>query len=57
MAEGSKAKRPKPKPKRAEKLSQKEQSERFIETARALESDESGDSFTRAVRRILPRSS
>ena len=34
-------------------LSQKEQSERFKETARELEADEGGESFERSVGRIL----
>jgi hypothetical protein len=42
----------KPKPKKAKKLSQKEQSERFKETARELEVDESGDAFELAMRRV-----
>ena len=43
----------KPNPKKATKLSQKEQSERFKETARELEADEGGESFERSVGRIL----
>jgi len=39
----------------AEKLSQKEQSERFIETARTLEADESGEAFERALEQIIPQ--
>ena len=35
-------------------LSQKEQSERFKETARELEVDQSGAEFGRALDRILP---
>jgi hypothetical protein len=48
----------KPKPKKAGKLSQKEQSERFKETARNLEVDESGKNFETALRGVLkPRAS
>ena len=36
----------------SKKMTQKEQSERFIETARKLEADESGEAFERAVRTI-----
>lgn len=42
----------KPSGKRKKKLSQKEQSERFKETARKLEVDESGEAFEDAMRRI-----
>ncbi|WP_156465198.1 hypothetical protein [Mesorhizobium sp. Root552] len=45
----------KPSGKKAKKLSQKEQSERFKETARKLEIDESGNEFEAVVRRILPK--
>lgn len=38
-----------PPEKKAKKLSQKEQSERFKQTARELEADESGASFEKAV--------
>lgn len=38
----------------SKKLSQKEQSERFIATARELEADESGEAFDRAVEVVLP---
>lgn len=44
----------KPPGKKTGKLSQKEQSERFKEAARELEADESGESFERAIARILP---
>ncbi len=44
---------PKPKPKKAGKLSQKEQSERFKEAARELEIDEFGKDFDRAVEQIV----
>jgi hypothetical protein len=43
---------PKPPGKKTGKLSQKEQSERFKETARALEADESGREFERTWTRI-----
>lgn len=42
---------------KAPKESQKEQSERFIETARKLESDESGKTFAKAFRVIVPKRS
>lgn len=44
--------KPKPTGKKAKALSQKEQSERFREAARELESDESGEAFERAIKRI-----
>lgn len=44
----------KPSGKKAKKLSQKEQSERFKEAARELDVDESGSDFERALGRILP---
>jgi hypothetical protein len=47
--------RPKPSGRKAKKLSQKDQSERFIETARELNADERKDPFERAIRAILPR--
>lgn len=47
----------KPSGKKAKKLSQKEQSERFKETARELEVDESGKPFDHAVSKILKRKS
>lgn len=43
--------------KKAKRLSQKEQSERFKETARELASQESGEAFARALDKILPSSS
>jgi hypothetical protein len=46
------ARRPKPSGRKAKKLSQQEQSERFIETARELEADESGKNFERALRAV-----
>jgi hypothetical protein len=44
---------PKPSGKKTKKLSQKEQSERFKETARKLGTDESGKAFDVAVKRVL----
>ena len=46
----------KPSGKKGKRLSQKEQSERFRETARTLEVDESGEAFESALRRIIPTS-
>lgn len=46
---GQKPKKP------SRKLSQKEQSERFIATARELEVNESGDAFEKAVGVVLPQ--
>lgn len=43
----------KPKPKRP-KLTDKRQSERFIEAARKLESDETGALFEAAIKTLLP---
>jgi len=44
------------KPKKpSRKLTQKEQSERFIATARELEADESGTAFDAAVAVVLPK--
>ena len=48
------APKPKPSGKTAGKLSQKEQSERFKETARELEADESGKAFNQAIDVIVP---
>ena len=45
----------KPTGKKAKRLSQKEQSERFKEAARELDVDESGEAFERALDRVLPR--
>lgn len=45
----------KPTGKKAKPLSQKEQSERFKETARELEADESGEAFNDALARVLPK--
>lgn len=50
MAKASAPKRAKPKP----KLTDKEQSERFIETARELGVDESGTAFDEAMEKIVP---
>jgi hypothetical protein len=56
MASGDKAdtgrKRRKP-----DKKTEKSQRERFIETARALDSDETGREFDKALGRIFPRKS
>ena len=51
MAEKPKAVRPKA------KEDQKEQSKRFIETARKLGVDESGQEFERALKQLFRRSS
>jgi hypothetical protein len=40
---------------KGEKLSQEEQSERFKETARELDADESGEAFERTFRKIVPQ--
>jgi hypothetical protein len=39
--------------KKAKKLSQKEQSERFKEAARNLDADETGEAFERTLRTII----
>jgi len=39
----------KPSGKKAKKLSQKEQSERFVETAQELSSDETGQAFEKVI--------
>lgn len=44
----------KPSGKKAKKLSQKEQSERFIKTARELDADESGSAFGKALQKLIP---
>lgn len=44
---------PKPSGKKAKKLSQKEQSERFIEAARIALADEGGENFERLVDIII----
>lgn len=49
----SKTKRPATKPSADDK--QKEQSARFMETARKLEADESGEAFKRLVEHALPK--
>lgn len=49
MAKAGAPKKAKPKP----KLSDKEQSERFKETARELGVDESGEDFERAASKIM----
>jgi hypothetical protein len=46
-----KAGRPRPKP---PMLKGKTQHERFVETAKSLEADESGEAFERAVKVIAP---
>lgn len=43
----------KPTGKKAKKLSQKEQSERFIKAARELEVDESGQTFLKVINKVL----
>ena len=46
-----------PKKKRAEpKLTDKEQSERFVRTARELEADETGENFERELGKIISTS-
>lgn len=45
----------KPSGKKKKTLSQKEQSGRFIETARTLEADESGEAFERALEHLVSR--
>jgi hypothetical protein len=47
--------RPKPTGKKAKRLSQKEQSERFKEAARELEADESGEAFERLMDEIASK--
>ena len=56
MAQTQKPKVPKPLAKRdaAKPKTQKEQSERFIKTALELGCDETGESFSRAIEKILP---
>jgi hypothetical protein len=47
--------RPRAKPKRkSRKNTDKEQSERFIEAARAIGVDETGKEFDRALKRLVP---
>jgi hypothetical protein len=50
MAQGEK---PKAKPKRSQKRSDKAQSGRFIEAARTLGVEETGESFERAFRAVV----
>ena len=45
---------PKKKPKPKKEDPDKEQSERFKETARKLEADKSGNLFERALRAVIP---
>lgn len=47
------AKKPGKKPKE-KKMTSKEQSERFKQTARDIEADESGESFERAFAKLIP---
>ncbi len=47
--------KPSPTGVKAKKLSQKEQSARFIETARELDADMAGARFDRAIDLILPK--
>ena len=42
-------------PKAKKKLSQAEQSKRFVETAKALGVDESGKSFEKAIKAVLTK--
>ncbi len=44
------------KPKRKEEQPEKSQRERFIETAREVEVDESGEAFERAIKKIAVKS-
>jgi hypothetical protein len=44
---------PKPTGKKAKKMTQKEQSERFIEAARKLEVDETGEAFEKAIQKVV----
>ncbi|HEY6630390.1 MAG TPA: hypothetical protein VIZ90_02965 [Rhizobiaceae bacterium] len=44
----------KPTGKKAVKLSQREQSERFKQAARELEADETGEAFEKAMKKVLP---
>lgn len=44
-------------PKKKRRDTQAKQSRRFVETARALEADESGKTFERALRAIAPAKS
>jgi hypothetical protein len=51
----AKAARPKAKESRKPKLSDKAQSERFIEAARELGIEKTGDEFSAAIERIVSR--
>lgn len=53
MAGKPKARDPKAHHPKRKKISQKEQSKRFVETARKIGVDETGDSFERAFRKIV----
>jgi hypothetical protein len=53
MAKAGTPKKAKPKP----KLTDKDQSERFIETAREIGVDESGKEFDRAIGRLINQKS
>ena len=50
MAKAGAPKKPKPKP----KLTDKEQSERFIETARELGAEEAAERFEEVFKKIVP---
>jgi hypothetical protein len=54
MAKAGAPKSAKPRPKAKPKLTDKEQSERFIETARQLGVDETGTDFEKALDQIIP---
>jgi hypothetical protein len=41
--------------KKKQKPDDKEQSQRFVETARELEADESGKSFDKALKNVVPK--
>lgn len=48
--------KPNPTPKRTtSKPDDPEQSKRFVETAREIEADETGEAFRRALEKIVPR--
>jgi len=53
MASGSQANTNQGRKKSGVKRDDKEQSKRFIETARKLEADESGEKFDRALKKII----
>jgi hypothetical protein len=53
MAKAGAPKSAKPRPKAKPKLTDKKQSERFIETARELGVDESGESFEKKFKEIV----